>query len=100
LPGDTVEIKNKATYVNGERVDEPWTVHRDNWNIGFPRDTYGPVTVPPESFFVMGDNRDASEDSRYWGFVPAENLIGEAFLIYWPPWRIRLLRNPWQDQAE
>lgn len=59
----------------------------------FPRDEYGPIKVPPDSLFMMGDNRDSSDDSRFWGFVPAENIVGQAFLLYWPPWRIRLLKG-------
>lgn len=94
LPGDTVEIIDKKVYINGKKLVEPYAVHRDNWNVGFPRDDYGPVKVPPNSLFVLGDNRDSSEDSRYWGYVPEKNIVGRAFLIYWPPWRIRILKRP------
>lgn len=94
LPGDVIEIKEKEVYVNGKKLIEPYVVHSDNWDTGFPRDEYGPVKIPPESLFVLGDNRDSSEDSRYWGYVPKENIIGKAFLIYWPPWRIRILKSP------
>jgi len=94
LPGDTVEIIDKKVYINGKKLVEPYAVHRDNWDIGFPRDEYGPVKVPPNSLFVLGDNRDSSEDSRYWGYVPEKNIVGRAFLIYWPPWRIRILKRP------
>ncbi|MCD6472341.1 signal peptidase I [Candidatus Aerophobetes bacterium] len=93
LPGDEVLIKNKKVYVNGKILDEPYAVHSDTWNSGFPRDEYGPIKVPPNSLFVMGDNRDSSDDSRYWGFVPKDNLIGRAFLIYWPPWHIRIVKS-------
>ena len=94
LPGDTVEIIDKKVYINGKKLVEPYAVHRDNWDIGFPRDEYGPVKVPPNSLFVLGDNRDSSEDSSYWGYVPEKNIVGRAFLIYWPPWRIRILKRP------
>jgi len=94
LPGDTIEIRKKEVYVNKKRLIEPYAVHSDNWDTGFPRDEYGPVKVPSDSLFVLGDNRDSSEDSRYWGYVPKENIIGKAFLIYWPPWRIRILKTP------
>ncbi|MBE0477839.1 signal peptidase I [Candidatus Aerophobetes bacterium] len=94
LPGDVVEIRDKKVYINGEELIEPYIVHSDRRNIGFPRDEYGPVKVPPESLFVLGDNRDSSEDSRYWGYVPAKNLIGEVFLLYWPPQRVRIIRAP------
>ena len=93
LPGDEILIKNKKVYVNGKLLDEPYAVHSDNWNSGFPRDEYGPIKVPPNSLFAMGDNRDSSDDSRYWGFVPEDNLIGRAFLVYWPPWHIRIARG-------
>ncbi|MEA3485610.1 MAG: signal peptidase I [Candidatus Aerophobetes bacterium] len=91
LPGDKILIENKKVYINGKLLDEPYVVHSDSWNSGFPRDEYGPVKVPPRSLFAMGDNRDSSEDSRYWGFVPEDNLIGETFLIYWPPWHIGIV---------
>jgi len=94
LPGDSVEIRDKKVYINGKRLIEPYAVHRDNWDIGFPRDDYGPVKVPVNSLFVLGDNRDSSEDSRYWGYVPEKNIVGRAFLIYWPPWRVRIIKHP------
>lgn len=93
LPGDVVRINDKKVYVNGKRLIEPYAVESER-NIGFPRDEYGPVKVPPDSLFVLGDNRDFSEDSRYWGYVPEENIVGEVFLIYWPPWRIRIIGSP------
>ncbi|MCD6574456.1 signal peptidase I [Candidatus Aerophobetes bacterium] len=94
LPGDTIEIRDKKVYINGKRLIEPYVFHSDRWNTGFPRDEYGPVKVPPGSLFVLGDNRDSSEDSRYWGYVPQKNIIGEVFLIYWPPWRVRIVKPP------
>ncbi len=94
LPRDTLMIRNKKVYINEKLLDEPYAVHRDPWESGFPRDEYGPVQVPEGSLFAMGDNRDSSDDSRYWGFVPEENIIGRAFLVYWPPWRIRIIKRP------
>ncbi|MBC7190431.1 signal peptidase I [Candidatus Aerophobetes bacterium] len=94
LPGETVEIKDKKVYINGKRLFEPYAFYSEKRNIGFPRDEYGPVKVPPDSLFVLGDNRDSSEDSRYWGYVPKENIVGKVFLIYWPPWRIKIVKSP------
>ncbi|RMH03969.1 MAG: signal peptidase I [Nitrospirae bacterium] len=87
LPGDTIKIRNKVVYVNGNPLDDKaYTQHLDpniiDGHIN-PRDNFGPVTVPPDSYFVMGDNRDHSLDSRFWGFVRARKIKGRAFLIYW-----------------
>jgi len=94
LPGDQIEIKNKKVYVNGNLLVEPYVVHRDFWKSGFPRDEYGPIQVPDDSLFVLGDNRDTSDDSRYWGFAPGKNIIARAFVVYWPPWHIRIIKRP------
>jgi signal peptidase I len=92
LPGDTLEVRSKAVYVNGHRLDEPYKIHVDS-TIYSPdpwtpeelkiRDNYGPVSVPPEKYFVMGDNRDNSNDSRYWGFVTRDEVIGKPLFVYW-----------------
>jgi len=87
LPGDTVEIRDKNVFVNRERLKKDSGVHTDPNTATFgpskQRDNFGPITVPPESLFVMGDNRDESYDSRFWGFVPLRDVSGEAFIIYW-----------------
>jgi signal peptidase I len=92
MPGDTVEVRNKKVSVNGRQLDEPYVIHEDPQI--FPlrpelpepyrsRDQYGPYAVPPGQYFAMGDNRDRSSDSRYWGTVPRPMIKGRAFMVYW-----------------
>lgn len=92
MPGDTIQVKQKELYVNGNLVQEPCVIHRDSqvypdseWipREARIRDNFGPVTVPPDHYFAMGDNRDESLDGRYWGFVPKENMVGEPIFVYW-----------------
>jgi len=86
VEGDTILIKEKKLYINDELVDDPYVFHKDNAIIPAhvqPRDYFGPVVVPKDQLFVMGDNRDRSADSRFWGFVPLSKVKGKAFLIYW-----------------
>jgi signal peptidase I len=104
VPGDHLRLRNRQLFLNGQLVEEPFKVHKlsnyDSYRDNFP--TYpntlvekpaldmlerniqdGEVVVPPNSYFAMGDNRDSSLDSRYWGFVPRANIIGKPVLIYW-----------------
>jgi len=92
LPGETIELKQKKVYVNGTPLDEPY-VHflEPPGTAGAAsevtsldvRERFGPVTVPANQYFVMGDNRDNSQDSRYWGFLLRDYVKGRALIIYW-----------------
>jgi len=82
LPGEILEIKEKKIYINGKILEENWGFFKDEKYIGYPRDDFGPIEIPKDRIFVMGDNRDESNDSRFWGTVPIENIKGKAFLIY------------------
>ncbi len=87
VPGDTIQVVNKKLLINGVEQDESaFAVHRESsrFQQGLRgRDHFGPYVVPPESYFCMGDNRDHSYDSRFWGPVPAHYVKGRAFLVYW-----------------
>jgi signal peptidase I len=89
LPGDTLELRNKKVYINGQPLEEPYVhflepAHDAGEVTSFDvRERYGPVQVPNEQYFVMGDNRDNSQDSRYWGFLPRGYIKGKALMIYW-----------------
>ena len=104
IPGDHIRLVNKAVYLNGKKLDEPYTQHIDPsiqpYRDNFPGEPYGPVAsralemlanhvqngelvVPEGNYFAMGDNRENSLDSRYWGFVPRENIMGKPFVIFW-----------------
>ncbi|MFP4167263.1 MAG: signal peptidase I [Desulfonatronovibrionaceae bacterium] len=85
LPGDTIEIKEKQVYRNGKKLNEPYVQHTDP-HILPHRDNMDPVTVPEGKYFVMGDNRDESYDSRFWGCVDRNKILGRSWVIYWS-WR-------------
>ena len=105
LPGETLEVREKKVYINGSPLDEPYAHHLTpaadesqyhevtSFDV---RERYGPVTVPPNQYFMMGDNRDNSQDSRYWGFLPRENIKGRALLIYWS---YEAERQDYQDEG-
>jgi signal peptidase I len=104
IPRDRIRIENKQVFLNGQRISEPYKYHKteymDSYRDNFPGmpNTFitergqemlerhvmnSEVVVPPDSYFAMGDNRDSSLDSRYWGFVPRANIIGKPLIIYW-----------------
>jgi signal peptidase I len=98
VSGDKIEIKNKIIFINGKQYSDAYGIYSDNViypGSMQPRDNFGPVTVPPESLFVMGDNRDESADSRFWGFVDLKDVEGKAFIIYWS-WNREETNLRWQ----
>ncbi|MFC2061400.1 signal peptidase I [Elusimicrobiota bacterium] len=101
IPGDKIEIRDKKIYVNGEIIEESYVVHKDPSiypNAAYvsrsrrDRDNFGPIVVPEGEYFVMGDNRDYSSDSRFWGPLRQKYIKGEALFVYWPPSRIGLIK--------
>lgn len=104
VPGDRLRLENKQVFLNGKKLEEPYKYHKteyiDSYRDNFPSTpnmrllgkgdemlekhvANGEVVVPPGHYFAMGDNRDSSLDSRYWGFVPRENIVGKPLIIYW-----------------
>ncbi|WP_462323991.1 signal peptidase I [Desulfoplanes sp.] len=81
-PGDVLEMRDKVLYRNGKKLDEPYARHVEP-NYRPTRDNFGPITVPANKYFVMGDNRDQSYDSRFWGFVDRDKIEGKAMILYW-----------------
>ncbi|BAY50236.1 signal peptidase I (plasmid) [Scytonema sp. HK-05] len=87
LPGDKVEVKNGQVYINSLPIKENYIEAKPDYN-------WGPVIVPANSYLVLGDNRNDSFDSHYWGFVPRNKIIGRAIFFFWPLNRIREIQRP------
>jgi signal peptidase I len=87
LPGDKVQMQDKQILINGKPYDDMHAYYDER--AGNVNRAFGPVVVPKDDYFVMGDNRDHSMDSRFWGFVPSNDIKGKAFIIYWswPHWK-------------
>jgi signal peptidase I len=100
--GDKIEMKNKKLIINDQSYEDPFGVYDDNTVYPAevqPRDNFGPLTVPQNSLFVMGDNRDHSLDSRFWGFVDLKDVQGKAFILYWS-WDSEEKRVRWDRLAK
>jgi signal peptidase I len=86
LPGDVFEVKAQNVYINGQLINEDYVIHQEPYRKDralYPRDNYGPVVIPERALFMMGDNRENSQDSRYWSFLNMDLVKGRAFVIYW-----------------
>ncbi|UCB45797.1 MAG: signal peptidase I [Spirochaetota bacterium] len=99
IPGDEVEVINKEVYVNKKLMKGWWPEYHSDPEIIPPgdslmnnRDFYGPVVVPEDQYFMMGDNRDSSNDSRFWGFVDRSEIFGKSLFRYWPPARMGVVK--------
>ncbi len=90
--GETVELKNGDVYINGREVKDFPIKNIYYYNRGDYGQVNQKIIVPADSYFVLGDNSGSSKDSRYWGFVPQNFLVGKAGMIYWPPARIRFIK--------
>ncbi len=91
LPGDEIRVEGGLLYINGQAIDEPYIAappaYNDSW------------TIPADSYFVLGDNRNQSSDSHSWGYVPKKNIVGKALFVYWPLDQVKTLYYPMTVKA-
>lgn len=93
LGGETVEIKDGKIFIDGKQLEEPSSIKSIYYyNGGAYGKDFQKITVPKDSYFALGDNSASSRDSRYWGFVPKKNLIGNVIFVYWPPYRMKVMK--------
>jgi signal peptidase I len=92
FPGETVEIKNSKIYINNQPLLDYTFSQREYYNRGEFGNEGQKVVIPKDCYFVLGDNSAHSMDSRFWGFVPQDNILGKAILVYWPLTRIRMVK--------
>ncbi|OGC07381.1 signal peptidase I [candidate division WOR-1 bacterium RIFOXYA2_FULL_36_21] len=91
LSGETIELKKGIVYINGKRLAEKGERYNNYYDPNTFPAKFGPVEIPKDSYFVMGDNRPNSADSRFWGFLPKKNIIGPALVKIWPIWELSLI---------
>jgi len=93
IPGDVIKVSAGKVYVNNQQLEEAYIAQPPDYN-------FGPVTVPPNQYLVLGDNRNNSFDSHYWGFVPKEKLIGKALVRFWPFTRVGMIDGESPEQVK
>jgi len=91
LPGETIQLKKGVVYINGKILEEKHQMFNNYFDLSSHPATYGPKTIPADSYFMMGDNRPNSADSRYWGFLPKSEIVGPAFVRIWPIWGLSFI---------
>lgn len=95
MPGDIIEVKEGVgVFINGKLLDEPYVAEIANRNCGTEAQYCGPLKIPEGNYFMMGDNRNNSQDSRFWGPLPDDRVIGKAYFKFWPLCRLGLIKHP------